>query len=322
MTDMTGLWEHARYLSHRPEHGYCTDDNARALIVVCREPDPSPDLVALAGTYINFVIGSALEAGGFRNRRNSAGAWIDEVGSDDSQGRALWALGTAAHLAALGGTRVAGTALFSRNAGFESPSPRANAFAILGAVEMLAGHPEHEGAMELLSRCSARVRHRSSVGWRWLESRLTYDNARLPEALLAAGSALGDDALADEGLSLLDWLATTETRGDQFSFTPAGGWGNGEPRPGFDQQPIEAGAMADACYRAWLLTGDQTWRDRVDMATRWFLGANDNGSRLYDPRTGGCCDGLTPSGVNRNHGAESTLSALMALQRWFQAWGR
>jgi hypothetical protein len=322
MTDLTGMWEHARILTPRHQHGYCTDDNARALIVVCREPDPAPEIVALAGTYINFLIAAALEEGGFRNRRNSAGHWTDQIGSDDSQGRALWALGTAAHLAALGGTRVAGADLFGRNAGFDSPALRANAFAILGGVEMLAAHPGHTGTLDLLHRCSARLGHEPSDDWPWLEPRLSYDNARLPEALIAAGSALGDDALVEEGLELLAWLVATETRDGHFSFTPVGGWAVGEPRPGFDQQPVEAGAMADACYRAWLLTGEQVWADRVEMAARWFMGDNDNGSRLYDPRTGGSCDGLKSSGVNHNHGAESTLSALIALQRWFQVRGR
>ncbi len=320
-TDLRGLWEHAHYLTPRREHGYCTDDNARALIVVCREPEPGHELIGLAGIYINFIIAAALETGGFHNRRDSSGAWTDPIGSEDSQGRALWALGTAAHLAALGGSRVAGADLFSRNADFDPRPLRSTAFAMLGAAEMLLARPDHGGALALLKRGSARLGDMGTGGWPWPEPRLAYDNARIPEALLAAGSILQDELLVGRGLSLLEWLVDVETVDRHFSFTPTGGWAPGEPRPGFDQQPVEAGAMADACFRAWRITGDPGWKDHLERAVRWFLGENDNGSRLYDPRTGGCCDGLTRSGLNRNHGAESTISGLMAMQRWAEASG-
>ncbi len=117
------------------------------------------------------------------------------------------------------------------------------------------------------------------------------------------------------GIRLLDWLVSVETRNGHFSFTPVGGWAPGERRPGFDQQPVEAAAMADACYRAWSLTGDDRWRERVSGTARWFVGANDRTAVLYDSRTGGCRDGLTPTGANLNQGAESTLAALSTLQR-------
>ncbi len=319
MTDLRGIWEHARYLTPRQEHGYCTDDNARALIVVSRQPSPSRELVSLAGTYINFIISAALEFGGFRNRRDRTGAWIDEVGSDDSQGRAIWALGTAARLGALGGNRVAGADLFDRNADFDPGALRATAFAMLGAAEMLRVDPEHSGALGLMTRGVERIRPAADDNWPWPEPRLAYDNARLPEALIAAGNALGDAGVTEGGLRLLDWLVDIETRDGHFSFTPVGGWAQGGPRPGFDQQPIEAGAMADACFRAWAVTGDPRWKQHIEAASLWFLGHNDNGTRLYDPRTGGCCDGLNAGGANRNQGAESTISALIALQRWTAA---
>jgi hypothetical protein len=150
--------------------------------------------------------------------------------------------------------------------------------------------------------------------WPWPEPRLAYDNARLAEARIAAGVALERPALVEEGLGLLGWLAVTETREGHFSFTPAGGWGPGEPRPGFDQQPIEAGAMADACARAHAVDGDERFAGLAALAARWFLGENDTGIALLDPETGGCCDGLEREGRNENQGAESTLSAIAALQ--------
>ncbi|MGH8948156.1 MAG: glycosyltransferase, partial [Acidimicrobiia bacterium] len=191
----------------------------------------------------------------------------------------------------------------------------ANAFAILGASEVLTMDPGHVSARKAMTRWSGRLHVSDSPGWPWPEKRLAYDNARIPEALIAAGAGLGDDHLIDAGLRLLDWLVTTETRDGHFSFTPVGGWAPGEPRPGYDQQPVEAAAMADACSRAFLLTGDGKWRDEVLRAARWLLEDNDGQVVLYDFETGGCCDGLTTRGPNLNQGAESTLAALSTLQQ-------
>ena len=166
--------------------------------------------------------------------------------------------------------------------------------------------------------CSARRpvgRVSRDRAWPWPEPRLTYSNAVLAEARIAAGVELGDDRLLDEGLDLLDWLVRVETRDGHFSFTPAGGWASGEARPGFDQQPLEAGTMADACARAFDATGDPIWADRTELAAAWFLGRNDVGVPLLDPRTGGCRDGLERGGVNENEGAESTIAMISALQQ-------
>jgi hypothetical protein len=186
---------------------------------------------------------------------------------------------------------------------------------MLGASEVLDSSGDQERARRILEQGAARIRVREDTEWPWPEDRLAYDNARLPEALIAAGSHLADEGLVQEGLRLLEWLAETETRDEHFSFTPVGGWAPGEARPGFDQQPVEAGAMSDACALAWSITGDPKWRNRVILAARWFLGANDTGVALYDAATGGGRDGLTHDGVNENQGAESTLAALSSLQR-------
>lgn len=315
MTDHRGLWEHAEFTTPRTEHGYCTDDNARALIVVSRPSDPSPSLVELAGVYLAFLQDAALPNGGFRNRRNSDGSWVDEVGSDDSQGRALWALGSVVRRGPASWMREVGLEMFDEQRDFHSPSPRANAFAVLGATEVLHSSPDHRHARHLLEQCVGHLFEQDDARWPWPEERLAYDNARIPEALLAAGALLPNDGLVDAGLRLLEWLVATETYDGHFSFTPVGGWAPGEPRPGFDQQPVEAAAMADACSRAWSLTGDSRWRDRVELVARWFVGANDSRAALYDPQTGGCGDGLGPDYINLNHGAESTLAALAVLQQ-------
>lgn len=211
--------------------------------------------------------------------------------------------------------RRAALGLFHQQEGFASTSPRANAFAILGASEVLTGDPENAVARTALTQWARVLQVSDDPGWPWPEPRLAYDNARIPDALIAAGISLGNDHIVEAGLRLLEWLVTIETRDDHYSFAPVGGWEPGEPRPGYDQQPVEAAAMADACTRAWLLTGDGKWRDAVLRAARWLLADNDGDVVLYDFETGGCCDGLTMKGPNMNQGAESTLSALSTLQQ-------
>ena len=315
MTDHVGLWEHARYTTPRPEHGYCTDDNARALLLLSREVDASADIIGLARVYFRFVADAALPQGGFHNRRGADESWADEIGSDDSQGRAIWSLGSAARLGPEEWMRRAAQGLFHQQEGFASPSPRANAFAILGASEVLTGDPEAAGARKAITQWVQVLHVSDDPGWPWPEPRLAYDNARIPEALIAAGSALGNDRLVEDGLRLLEWLVKIETYDDHYSFAPVGGWAPGDARPGYDQQPVEAAAMADACTRAWLLTGDEKWRDGVLRAARWLVADNDGDVVLYDFETGGCCDGLTVNGPNMNQGAESTISALSTLQQ-------
>jgi hypothetical protein len=206
--------------------------------------------------------------------------------------------------------------LFDAAAILDSPYPRTNAYAVLGAVEVLASRPRHPTARALLTTAAGRLGNSSAdSNWPWPEARLTYDNARLAEARIAAGAALADQALLNEGLRLLAWLVNSETNGDHFSFTPVGGRGHGDPKPAFDQQPIEAASMADACSRAFEATGDDGWARTALRATAWFVGANDVGISLLDESTGGCKDGLTSDGCNLNQGAESTIAMIAALQQ-------
>lgn len=291
----------------------CTDDNARALILLLRQPELSPALRDLAAIYMRFIEDAALPGGGFHNRRHAAGSWADSVGSDDSQGRAIWALGTVVGRAREPAVQRSALDLFDRQR-FRRPSPRANAFAVLGAVELLAAIPDHPYARSQIRTWVSAIKPRQGRDWPWPESRLAYDNARFPEALIAAGSVLEDEPMVSEGIRLLEWLVEIETQNHHFSFTPVGGWARGEVRPGFDQQPVEAAAMADVCARAWDITKSEIWRDQVVRAVGWFLGGNDLGTVLYDLDTGGGYDGLTPSGANMNQGAESTIAALSTLQ--------
>jgi hypothetical protein len=315
LTDDTGLFEHARHLLPRRDRGYTVDDVARALIAVCRQPDPEPELVRASLTYAGFLDHARRSDGSYHNRLSFDRRFTDVVGSEDCQGQALWALGTATRLALQPWLRELSADHLRHTPDLQWSSPRANAFATLGFVEALSSNLSGPIFRERLQGLARRLPRPSSGSWPWPEKRLAYCNARLPEALLAAGDALGDDSMLDDGLRLLKWLVEVETLEDHFSFTPTGGWERGEPRPGFDQQPVEAAAMADATARAWRVTGDPEWGKLVVTAAEWLLGNNDGGEMLYDAVTGACHDGLTSRGVNANAGAESTLSAILVLQQ-------
>ena len=319
LTDDIGLFEHAEGVVPRRACGYCVDDVARALVVVCREPMPSadPDLAGLAEIYLAFVLAAQGRDGRFRNRLSLERQWEDEPTVEDCWGRALWGLGAAVASDLPPVRRAAALAAFARGAGWRSPDSRAMAFAGLGAAEVLRVEPSNEPAQWLLADVARRIgRPTQSATWPWPEDRLRYANAALPDALIAAGDALGDESLTADGLQLLQWLLEVEERDGHLSVTPVAGRGPGdEVGPGFDQQPIEVATLADACARAYLLTGDVRWARGLQMAADWFLGANDGSISLYDMHTGGGCDGLERGSRNENQGAESTLAALSTLQR-------
>lgn len=313
LTSDIGLWEHADFETPRPAHGYCNDDNGRALVIISRERDQ--DLTDLLGTYLRFVLDARKPDGTFHNRRGADGSWSDEVGSDDSQGRVWWGLGALARRAPEDRMRTAALDEFATCDAFRSTHLRSNAYAALGAAEVLTRTSDFTPANEMLDRTSSVIATAARSTIPWPESRLTYDNARIPEALIAAGSALGDERRTSLGLRLLEWLVGNESRGDQFSFTPVGGRVPGPSGgPGYDQQPLEAWAMAEACLRAEMVTGDADWGRIARRAGRWLLGWNDAGATMYQSLSGGTYDGLTPDGVNVNQGAESTLAGLGVLQ--------
>jgi hypothetical protein len=314
LTTHQGLWEHALLSTPRVEHGFCLDDNARALVVSCHQVTGSSDLADLAATYLGFTLEARTTGGGFHNRRSADGSWLDTVGTGDSQGRAWWGLGAAARGAPVDRMRQAGAEAFEQCASFESEHLRSNAYAVLGCVELLEAFPDHDAAAALLRRAAGAIRDAAQTRIPWLEPRLTYDNARLPQALLAAGAALSDRRMTAVGLRLLDWLVGAETNDNHFSFTPAGGSSTDERGSRFDQQPIEAWGMADACLEAWRSTGDPVWKARTVRAARWLLGANDTGEIVYRADTGATGDGLTEHSVNQNQGAESTIAGIGALQ--------
>jgi hypothetical protein len=315
LSDDTGLLEHARGALPRRECGYCLDDVSRGLLAFSREPDLSAAQVALVSRYLTFVAHAQDTNGACRNRFGYDRRWQDEPATGDWWGRALWALGSAVSGCGPAWQRAEALDLFSLSCQRRSSWLRARAFATLGAAEVLAVIPDHLDARRLMEdSISALGRPGPDELWPWPEERLSYANAALAEALLAAGWALDDDQAIDDGLQLLDWLVDLQTADDHLSVVPAGGWSPGESQPGFDQQPIEVAALADACARAFAISGDNRWQIVVGRCVRWFLGANDGGVPMHDPETGGGYDGLTRHGPNLNQGAESTLAWLLTMQ--------
>lgn len=316
MTTERGVYEHARDDSPRAEHGYCTDDAARALVVATREPDPDPDVQRLVEIYLRFVEAAVTSGGRVRNRMTRTGRWVDEASIGDWWGRAVGGLGFAAVNAHEPAQRARAMRAFDRAAIQRSRDVRASAFAALGAAAVLEADPDLPGARALLADSLAVIPIAPSGYWTWPEATLRYANATLCEALIAGGHALGRADLVDRGLELLAFLVEMETGpAGTLSITGSAGRRPGQRGPLWDQQPIEAAAIADACAAAYRVTGSADWLVGLRLARDWFLGANDSGVPMIDPLTGAGYDGLEAGGRNRNRGAESTLAALSTLQQ-------
>jgi hypothetical protein len=326
LSDGTGIMQHAAGSRPDPDHGYCTDDVARALTV---------DLLHAKGLGWSAVATSAgrsmafLEAafepdcGRFRNFQSAGGRWLETVGSEDAHARALLALAEASTSAGDTRLREAATSLFERalpaSLWFEHLRPIAGTVI---ATELAARHGNRAAAAALPELAmtlwrSSTAAPGSRADWPWPWATLTYENGIVPRALLRAGDRLGDRWMIDRGLHLLDWLVAVQTGADGC-FSPIGNrgwWPRGGPRAGYDQQPIEATALLLAAEAAFEITGGPSHRATMEWAFGWFLGRNDARRRVALPATGACHDGLTPTGVNANQGAESTLMWLIALER-------
>ncbi len=326
MTDDTGLLQHAAFNVPLYDEGYSLDDNARALLLMALVEEVGVEdqevVRSLASRYLAFVrYAFNRELGRFRNFMSFSRRWIDEQGSEDCHGRALWALGTVVGRSVDPGRQSLAGQLFHAAllpvSGFTSP--RAWSYALLGIAEYLRAFQGDssvqstqkalaERQMDLLMRCS-------TTHWPWFEDRLTYCNARLSQALIASGASMHREDLTRAGLQSLDWLSEVQSSKGGY-FSPIGSDGfyprDGE-RAWFDQQPVEACAMVSACLEAKRATGDDRYTDRARRAFDWFLGQNDLQSPLYQPSTGGCRDGMHADRPNQNQGAESTLSFLLSL---------
>jgi hypothetical protein len=322
MSDSTGMLQHSIYSVPDRRHGYCIDDNARALMLVSRMKDLGEEArdkwMTIYASFIQYAWNP--EAGRFRNFMNFDRTWCEETGSEDSNGRTLWALGVTARDASVRKHRDWAVSMFDLTASLalDLGSPRAKAFAMLGAAAMLEAHPGHTLAQTILTRFAGELlvllEEARRPEWEWFEIVLAYDNARLPEALIRAGMALKRDDLVKCGIDTLDWIVARQTSPEgRFRAVGTESFGRvyAEPLP-FDQQPLEAQATIDACVTAFEATSDSRWVEEATRAYRWYLGQNDLDLPLATAQDGGCFDGLMPTGLNRNQGAESILALQLA----------
>jgi len=325
MTDHTGLLQHATFNVPRYQDGYCLDDNARALLMTAlvEESGGADQTVReLASRYLAFVSHAFNEdTGRFRNFMTYARHWREECGSEDSHGRALWALGTVVGRSLNPGRQSLANRLFhaALPAMPDFSSPRAWAFALLGIHEYLRAFEGDSSVQSLRKSVAERLlglfRRTSAPEWPWFEDRVTYCNARLPQALIVSGAAMGHEDMIATGLRSLEWLVQIQRTEDGY-FAPIGCNGffeREQPKASFDQQPVEACAMVSACLEASRVSGRAVWGEHARTAFDWFFGQNHLHQVLYDAACGGCRDGLHADRVNENRGAESTLSCLLAL---------
>jgi len=321
LTDDTGLFQHAKVIIPDRQCGYCTDDNARAVIAMTKyyAQYPEPQALKLLDTYLAFVIHSQNEDGTVRNWMNFDRTWYRNETGNDALGRSLWALGTVA----AGPPSPAYLAIASDFFDIsiqrvQKQTPKGMAYSILGLSDYLRQFPDAGDVRRQLEfaadALATQYQQNSGPDWQWFEQALTYDNGVLPHALFVAGLTLENGTYLEIAEKTCEFLLADTFNGEHFSFVGCQGWHKrGRPKAAFDQQPIEAGStvlMLRAAY-------DATQNDRFLILQRkafdWFLGCNDLRSPLYDFVSKGCRDGLCPDGVNPNQGAESTLSFLLSL---------
>ena len=328
MTDDTGILQHAIFSVPNASEGYTTDDNARALIVsVLLDENPAHagrrDYPNLPHRYLAFLwLAFNTDAGKFRNFLGYDRRWLEDVGSDDSHGRALWSLGKVLGHSRNAGLRGAAGRLFEAAvpATLTFTSPRAWAFCILGMQAYLDWFPGDRAIQRARNTLANRLLNiydlSHSATWKWFEKSLSYSNARLSQALILTGWRSDNQRMIEAGMDSLKWLVGEQHRDDAEVFVPIGSSGfyvEGCEKARFDQQPVEACATVSACLEVYRLTEESQWLEEARRVFGWFLGKNDLQVPLYDVTTGGCRDGLHPDRVNENQGAESTLSFLMAL---------
>ena len=277
LTDDRGVLEHAKGRHPRFSYGYCTDDNARLAVLAMRDGGRSFGAEVLGRIAFDFVHDALDESGMVRNRLSFQRVWTDNCVTDDCWGRALWAFGVGSQRGFNATMRKRATEAFDLACLHRGSALRAMCYASLGAVEVAVVDPHHHDAAFLLHDAATEIVESmgTSRAWPWPEPRLTYHNALIPEALLAAGEGTGSVDYVEAGLDLLEWLVRYETLDGHFSVTPVGGRGPNDPKPAFDQQPIEIAGIAAASARAWRLTQDEHWRETLERASSWFLGNND-----------------------------------------------
>jgi glycosyltransferase involved in cell wall biosynthesis len=324
MCDDTGLFQHAVHCVPDRSHGYCVDDNARALLLACALNNPGEQRLSevLTARFAAFVQHAwNPDTRRFRNFMGYNRCWLEDSGSEDSHGRTVWALGVCALTDANLSRRTWAASLFAEAmptvGNFRSP--RAWAFVLLGLDAYCAAVADDAHAANLRRLLADRLisifNAIETKDWVWFEEGLAYDNARLPQALIMTGVATKMPGYVETGLKSLRWLIKQQTSASG-QFRPVGTAGFGEtrrPPQAFDQQPLEAAATIAACLAAWRADRDVEWKAEAARVFAWFLGSNDLSVSLVDLETGSCRDGLHPDRPNENRGGESVVSYLLGL---------
>lgn len=321
LTDETGMFQHTKFSTVDRKEGYTTDDNARALIAALRHHDlyGDPDALGLADTYLTFLLHTQMSDGRFHNLLGFDRRFQDDLGSEDCMGRALWACGYAMSSNAPEDMKRLAKEVFDRglppSLGFASP--RARAFTILGLNRYRSALPEDRNILDnmivLAEGLMTQYRSEASRDWRWFEPYLTYSNPRLPQALFAAHESTGRPPYLHVARSSLDFLIEVQIVGGMFIPIGNRGWlEKGGVKALYDQQPIEASCMVEAASTALRSTGEARYGEAALKAFEWYHGRNTQGVALYNEDAGTSYDGITPEGLNRNQGAEATLSYYLA----------
>ncbi|MFP4354391.1 MAG: hypothetical protein ACLFUJ_04645 [Phycisphaerae bacterium] len=336
LSDDTGIFQHATRSTPDLHHGYCTDDNARSLIAAMKvwalpeqtwaagqnEQPTANQLLIASQRYLAFLAYAFNpDRGRYRNFMRYDRSWLEEIGSEDSHARTLWGLGKTVRFAPSEDIRDLAESLLlkSLDAVETFTYLKPCAYSLLGLEEYLRVRPDCEHARKLVESMSRRLfdvyQTNAKDDWPWWEDWLTWGNAKLPHAMLVGGLTLEDQAMVDASLKALAWMLDLQTTDDgHLSIIGNQGWYyRGREMARFDQQPIEAKALVQACLAAACTTGDRAWVDRAVSCFQWFTGKNDLGVSLYNHQTGGGHDGLEPNGINANQGAESTLAYVISV---------
>jgi hypothetical protein len=320
MTDSTGLIQHAIYCIPRRESGYTTDDNARALRLCARlwSQHPQARMLSRVSGYLSFLEYARRPGGGFHNFLSYQRHWLDEEGSGDCQGQVVRSLAEVLGSGLPDDYRALARELLEENrpilAGLRSL--RAQAYVILAWGHLWTTGARCAESLEIVARLAAQrlvecYNNALRPDWQWFESRMTYANAVLPHALFVAARRWPEAGFLEVAKASFAFLDRETAAEGIFRPVGNGGWyRHGEAKAPYDQQPLEAVTMADAALDAFSLLGDERYLAAFRRACGWFQGQNSLGQPLVDVRCGACCDGLEPSGVNRNQGAESTLAYL------------
>ena len=321
LTDDTGILQHSLSSIGDRREGYTTDDNARALVAVLKYYGlwRKNRVMKLAGTYLSFLLYVLKDDGRVHNFVGYNRSFLDEEGSEDSLGRVLWACGYSQNVPITEDFRLTAKEIFDSSLiwALRSGSPRTRAFAILGLYHYAAAFPQDKNTqlnmIHLADRLCEGYRHESTSSWQWFEPYLTYANARLPQALFRAYQTTGKQDYLQIAEKTLEFLAANDIVQDEYQPVGNRSWQRrGGKKELYDQQPIEASCMVEAASAAFQVTGKEKYCNIAYTAFDWFLGKNSKNVIVYNPATGGCYDGITPEGLNRNQGAESGLSYLIA----------